>query len=207
MEPDPYKTSASLIQAIKDQCDASSWERFYHIYHPLLFRYSCSLGLSPTDAEDLVQETVVSVSKSIETFQYDPQRSSFKGWLFTIIKRKFIDLRRSQKRKKHLLHTDLDQSAAEISMMSAEASQGEGPDQQLWERDWEAFVKERTFKRLKERFKIEYLQIFDLAVTREWSTSRIAEHLKISKASVYLKLHRMRRALKKERQTLLEADF
>ncbi len=92
-------------------------------------------------------------------------------------------------------------------MMSAEASQGEGPDQQLWERDWEAFVKERTFKRLKERFKIEYLQIFDLAVTREWSTSRIAEHLKISKASVYLKLHRMRRALKKERQTLLEADF
>ena len=54
MEPDPYKTSASLIQAIKDQCDASSWERFYHIYHPLLFRYSCSLGLSQTDAEDLV---------------------------------------------------------------------------------------------------------------------------------------------------------
>ena len=79
-------------------------------------------------------------------------------------------------------------------MMSAEASQGEGPDQQLWERDWEAFVKERTFKRLKERFKIEYLQIFDL-VNREWSTSCIAEHLKISKASVYLKLHRMRRAL------------
>ena len=109
---------------------------------------------------------MVSVSKSIETFQYDPQRSSFKGWLFTIIKRKFIDLRRSQKRKKHLLHTDLDQSAAEISMMSAEASQGEGPDQQLWERDWEAFVKERTFKRLKERFKIEYLQIFDLAVNK-----------------------------------------
>ena len=69
MEPDPYKTSASLIQAIKDQCDASSWERFYHIYHPLLFRYSCSLGLSQADAEDLVQETVVSVSKSIETFQ------------------------------------------------------------------------------------------------------------------------------------------
>ena len=54
MEPDPYKTSVSLIQAIKDQCDASSWERFYHIYHPLLFRYSCSLGLSQTDAEDLV---------------------------------------------------------------------------------------------------------------------------------------------------------
>ena len=207
MEPDPYKTSVSLIQAIKDQCDASSWERFYHIYHPLLFRYSCSLGLSQTDAEDLVQETVVSVSKSIETFQYEPQRSRFKGWLFTIIKRKFIDLRRSQKRKKHLLHTDLDQSAAEISMMSAEASQSEGPDQQLWERDWEAFVKERTFKRLKERFKIEYLQIFDLAVNKEWSTSRIAEHLKISKASVYLKLHRMRRALRKERQTLLEADF
>ena len=183
------------------------WKAWFARHGGKLLLFARQQARYPDDAEDLVQETVVSVSKSIETFQYEPQRSSFKGWLFTIIKRKFIDLRRSQKRKKHFLHTDLDQSAAEISMMSAEASQGEGPDQQLWERDWEAFVKERTFKRLKERFKIEYLQIFDLAVNREWSTSRIAEHLKISKASVYLKLHRMRRALKKERQTLLEADF
>ena len=92
MDQDTYKTSPQLIQGLKDHCDASSWERFYHIYHPLLFRYACSLGLKPTEAEDLIQETVITVSKSIGSFRHQTEGGTFKGWLFTIVKRKFIDL-------------------------------------------------------------------------------------------------------------------
>ena len=204
MEQDTYTTSPSLIQGIKDQCDNSSWERFYRIYHPLLFRYACSLGLKQTEAEDLVQETVISVSKSIRNFQHQTEIGTFKGWLFTIIKRKFIDLKRCQTRKRMLEHVNLDdvKDGSEIFECGT-LVQGQSPDQELWERDWERFVRQRASTLLKEKFKIEYLQIFDLAINQDWSVAKIAEFMQINRATVYLRLHRMRRILRQQRETLL----
>ncbi|NBQ24501.1 MAG: RNA polymerase sigma factor [Verrucomicrobia bacterium] len=204
MDQDTYKTSPQLIQGLKDHCDASSWERFYHIYHPLLFRYACSLGLKPTEAEDLIQETVITVSKSIGSFRHQTEGGTFKGWLYTIVKRKFIDLKRYQTRKRQLDHVSLDNTEGSPDRLESDSLvQGQSPDQELWERDWESFVRQRAYNLLKEKFKIEYLQIFDLAINKDWGVAKIAEFMHINRASVYLKLHRMRRILRQEREALL----
>jgi predicted DNA-binding protein YlxM (UPF0122 family) len=81
------------------------------------------------------------------------------------------------------------------------------PDPQLWERDWEEFVKERTFRLLKKKFKIEYLQIFDLSVNKDCSITEISKLLDISKPRLYLMLHRMRKTLNAERKNLLKGEL
>jgi len=207
MDKDPLKTRLSLIEKLRDQSDQESWERFYDNYSPLLFRFSRSLGMTASEAEDLVQETVISVSKSIANYRYEPIKCSFKGWLFMIIKRRLIDLRRSQSRRKNQLHDSLDQQEKDIDKHNLVDSGNSSPDQELWESDWELFVRERAYETLKKTAKIEHLQIFDLSVNKGLEVAEISKFMEISTARVYLILHRMRKTLKKERQTLLEGQI
>ena len=207
MENDSYKTNPSLIERIKQESDAKGWERFFDIYSPLLLRYSYSLGLNYGEAEDLVQETVISVSKTIKNFQYDPSKCSFKSWLFMIVKRRLIDLRRAQWCRMHQKHYSLNKETLDNQELPIEDKDQASPDQQLWEKEFEEFIRERVFNLLKKKFKIEYLQIFDLAINKEWSTPEIAKYLQISKPRIYLILHRMRKVLNKERNSILHGDI
>ena len=207
MDKETLKTRPSLIEKLRDQDDSQSWERFYEIYSPLLFRFSQSLGMSASEAEDLVQETVISVSKSITNYRYEPAKCSFKSWLFMIVKRRLIDLRRSQFRRKNELHDSLDQPEGGIDQHKLIDSGNSTPGEELWDNDWEKFVRERAYEILKKTAKIEHLQIFDLSVNKDWDTDQISKFLEISKSRVYLILHRMRKTLKKERQTLLEGHI
>jgi RNA polymerase sigma factor (sigma-70 family) len=47
-------------------------------------------GLTETEAQDAVQETVLAVVKNIKEFQYDPERCSFKSWLMLITRQRII---------------------------------------------------------------------------------------------------------------------
>jgi len=41
-------------------------------------------GLTAVEAQDVVQETMISVAKHMPTFEYDPAIGSFKTWLLNI---------------------------------------------------------------------------------------------------------------------------
>ncbi|HBE71671.1 MAG TPA: sigma-70 family RNA polymerase sigma factor [Planctomycetaceae bacterium] len=74
--------------------DAQAWNRLVQIYGPLVYRWSRGLGLQAADAADAMQETLSSVSKDLGRF--DPQTASgkFRGWLWTITRRRIADLQR-----------------------------------------------------------------------------------------------------------------
>ena len=48
-------------------------------------------GLSDAEAQDVVQETVLTVAKKIGVFKSDPTIGSFKGWLLRITRRRIAD--------------------------------------------------------------------------------------------------------------------
>jgi RNA polymerase sigma-70 factor (ECF subfamily) len=74
-----WSTSTSLINRIK-QNDPQAWERFTHIYTPLVYTWGRRQGLSQQDAGDLVQDVFTRVFQYIQTFQPE----SFRGWLWTV---------------------------------------------------------------------------------------------------------------------------
>src|SRR6266576_2330155 len=74
-------TRASLLHRLKDCDDQTSWQKFYELYRDLIYRFALKAGLTETEAEEAVQETVIAVARNLADFKYDPAVCSFKTWL------------------------------------------------------------------------------------------------------------------------------
>eukprot|EP00913_Durusdinium_trenchii_P008803 g8269.t1 len=77
-------TRASLLVRVRDHRDDSSWRQFVEIYAPLIHAYGRHHGLQDADAADLAQDVLQSLAGAVGSFDYDPDRGSFRGWLLTI---------------------------------------------------------------------------------------------------------------------------
>jgi RNA polymerase sigma-70 factor, ECF subfamily len=96
--PSSLGTQASLIQRVRDLTDTASWAEFDRLYRPFLLRIARRSGLSPEDADEVVQEVFAKVAQAIVEFRLDRERGRFRGWLKAITVRKLIDRRRAQSR-------------------------------------------------------------------------------------------------------------
>lgn len=89
-----WTTTYSLLERLQRPDEAGiAWQRFAAIYSPLLLCWARRLGLSPTDANDLIQEVFLVLLQKLPTFRRTPHRR-FRGWLWTITRNKAHELRR-----------------------------------------------------------------------------------------------------------------
>src|SRR5690348_7554709 len=77
-------TRQSLLSRLKDWNDQGSWKLFFDTYWRLIYNSAIKAGLSDAEAQDVVQETVVSVMKSMPGFKYHAENGSFKSWLLRL---------------------------------------------------------------------------------------------------------------------------
>ena len=57
-------TRHSLLSRLKDWNDQESWRVFFDTYWKLIYHAAVKAGLSDAEAQDVVQDTVISVMKS-----------------------------------------------------------------------------------------------------------------------------------------------
>lgn len=62
--------------------DQAAYATLYDRYAPGLYRLAYSILLVEQDAEDVLQESMVYAFKNLH--RYDPERASFRTWLYTI---------------------------------------------------------------------------------------------------------------------------
>src|SRR6266850_763402 len=84
-------TRYSLLSRLHNWDDQESWKDFFDTYWRLIYGLALKSGLTEEEAQDTVQETVISVAKHIEKFNRDPAKGSFKGWLRNIIRWRIAD--------------------------------------------------------------------------------------------------------------------
>jgi len=58
------------------------WREFAAIYRPLVYRVARAKGLQHADAEDLTQDVLAVVERSLD--QFDPTIGGFRSWLYQI---------------------------------------------------------------------------------------------------------------------------
>ncbi len=68
---DSIRTRHSLLNRLKDWGDQASWQDFLDTYWRLIYNVAVKAGLADTEAEEVVQETVIAVAKKNAEFKAD----------------------------------------------------------------------------------------------------------------------------------------
>ena len=76
------ETRESLLARLSSPQSDEGWHEFASIYRPLVYRVAVAKGLQHADADDLAQDVLANVERSID--QFDSARGSFRGWLYQI---------------------------------------------------------------------------------------------------------------------------
>src|ERR1700674_4804465 len=84
-------TRRSLVEKLVDWNDRKHWQEFFDTYWKLIYSTARKSGLTDAEAQEVVQETVITVAKNIDKLKYDPAIGSFKGWLLQITRWRIVD--------------------------------------------------------------------------------------------------------------------
>lgn len=80
---------SAQMSAVSVQRDRASFMRIYDHFAPLLKRYLRNLGVSEPEADELVQEALLTLWRKAGMF--DPARASLATWLFRVARNLYID--------------------------------------------------------------------------------------------------------------------
>src|SRR6266487_4099454 len=84
-------TRRSLVDRLENWDDRKRWQEFFDTYWKLIYSAARKSGLTEVEAQEVVQETVITVAKNIGKLRYDPAVGSFKGWLLQITRWRTAD--------------------------------------------------------------------------------------------------------------------
>ncbi|HEY7310300.1 MAG TPA: sigma-70 family RNA polymerase sigma factor [Gemmataceae bacterium] len=87
---DSPSTRPSLLVRLRDSQDHEAWTQFVNVYGPLIYGFARRQGVQDADAADLMQESLRVVARAIKQLDYDPERGSFRGWLFTVVRNQLL---------------------------------------------------------------------------------------------------------------------
>jgi RNA polymerase sigma factor (sigma-70 family) len=196
-------TRQSLLSRLKDCDDHESWKTFFDTYSRLIYNTALKAGLTPAEGQDAVQETVISVMKSMPKFQYDPAKGSFKGWLMQLTSWRINDQFRKRRHDARRVHRN-DPSPTATDTINGVADPNIQQLESIWDEEWETNLWDAAMHRIKNLVHPKQYQIFDLYVLQEQSVWDVARALKVNPGQVYLAKHRVSSAIKKEIKRLKE---
>ena len=182
-------TRNSLLTRLKDWDDQEGWKRFFETYWRLIYNVAIHHGLSEIEAQEVVQETVLSVANKMRQFKYDPAIGSFKSWLFKLTRWRIAD----QMRKRRPDHVSLEMLPSTTE--NTEVMRGLEAE---WERRWDENFVEAAVERVKQLVSARQFQLFYLYVLKGWPVSEVARALNVTSAQVYIAKCRVLPLLKKE---------
>ena len=194
---DSIPTRYSLLSRLEDRGDQDSWRDFFDTYWRFIYSIALKSGLTEAEAQDVVQETVISIARDIHKFKRDRTLGSFKGWLRNLTRWRIAD----QLRKRTRAGLEHDSKTGDIPMPDV----ADIPDpateatEFLWEEEWQTNLVNAALETIKRCVKEEHYQIFDLYVLKQWPAPKVAGSvLGVNMGMVYLVKYRMAALLKKE---------
>ncbi len=206
MMPVPSRHDRSLLNRLKTGDDAESWQEFYRVYGKLARDFAIQAGLTDTEADEVVQETAISIARHLPNYQYDPKVCRFKTWLLNVTSWRVKD--QLKKRKKDAMcaqgnspesQNDDSTRTSTINSVPAPAEPDYGA---LFETQWRKNLFDAALERVKQNFSLKQFQVFDLLVLQEWPARDVASSLGVTLAAVYVTKHRVSAAIKKETNRL-----
>ena len=199
--PGEGATHKTLIERLRHLDDRKSWEQFYGTYSPMIFEFAFKGGLCEWEAEEVVQETIITVYKNMEQSTYYSGRGSFKAWLFSIVRCRMVDQIRKRPPDCCARPENYRRPSNKPTATVDGVIDPNGLDK-AWEDQWQETAMEKAVAHVKKRVNAKQFQIFDLHVLQAWPLKRVTSALSCSITQVYLAKHRVGKVLKSELERL-----
>jgi len=200
---DLTRTRTTLLYRLRDLDDQASWQEFFDTYWKLIYAVACKYGFTEAAAEDVVQETMVAVSRHMPQFRYDPAKGSFKTWLLRITRSRIYDaLRRTRyKREDRYRRREI---ALKTSVMESYPAPEEVRLEEMWEEEWRKHRLDRALQQIKRSANAREFQMFYLHVIKNVPARDVARGLGAKLAEVYAVKYKLAPRLERELNRLAD---
>lgn len=190
-------TSLSLIRRVQSG-DGEAWSRFSRIYGPLVYEWCRRFGLQASDAADVTQEVFRSVSESIGQYRRSDASHSFRGWLWTVTRNRFVDhVRREKKRQQATGGTEALLRIRELPIEPPQASDETSSVDS-------GQIKRRALEIIRREFDKRNWQAFWRSAVEGEAPSQIAEDLGVTVSAVHKARQRILLRLREELADFLD---
>src|SRR6266404_6494134 len=201
-EPDELiPTRWTLISRLKNWDDQESWKEFFDLYWKLIYGVAVKSGLTPVEAQDVVQETLISVCKNIKAFKADPAFGSFKAWLLKLPRWRILDLVKKRPREEvagqYKAARNANDSTASTSTTDRVPDASADVLDRIWENEWERNLLSAALEKLERQVSAKHYQIFYLHVIKQYEVEQVAQVAGVKADQVYLIKHRLSPLFKK----------
>ena len=187
-------TATSLLAAALDG-HSHAWQRLVQLYGPLIYGWCRRLGRQPADAADATQDVLMSVARDLARFDPDGPGATFRGWLWTITRRRLADQARRVARQ-------LEQPDGSLSKLAAEVLPDVG-DPPTDAADDRAAVASRAAAMLRDQFEPTTWNAFWATVVEKRQPAEVAESLGVTRWAVYKARARVLQRLREELEGLI----
>lgn len=192
----PSATRASLLLRLRDPSEALAWREFVELYAPLVHAYGRHRGLQDADAADLAQEVLRCTVRGLPSFEYDPARGSFRGWLYTVARRelgKLVDAR-----------TPAGTGDTAVGrLLERHPAPGSDEDQAEWDREHRWHLFHWAAQRVKSEFRERSWNAFWRTAVDGQPVEIVAQELGLSNGAVYIARSRITARI---RETILTVE-
>ena len=191
-------TRASLLVRIRDPHDQEAWRQFVDIYASVVYGFARRRGLQDADAADLMQEVLRAVARTASRLDYDPNRGSFRGWLYTVTRNKIYNFLNGQKNHER----GSGDSGAQERLEEQAAHQDDAAS--LWDQEYERRLFDWAAEQARTEFQGATWQAFWQTAVEGRSAKEVGDRLGMSLGAVYVAKSRVLARLKEEVQQLQE---
>ena len=194
---DSIPTRQSLLGRLKDWQDQQSWQEFFDTYWRLIYGVAVRAGLSDSEAQEVVQETVIAVARAMGEFRIGAAYGSFKNWLLQITRRRIAD--QFRKRDTHLQSAARrSEETAQTALVERIADPASLVGDEVWEEQWRQNLAELAMTRVKQRVSPKQWLLFQYFVLKELPAREVATRCRVSLAQVYMAKYRLAAQIKLE---------
>ena len=188
------KVKAFLKQRLQslapDAVLTHAWDSFYRTYTNMLRRMAAEFHLDAGESEDLVQEVWAQVIVHLPEFDWKEHGGGLRGWLYTLIRNKALNLIRRKVRHPVRLTDDMERLKV--------ADRSPGPAEQ-WEARWDRELMHLLLAELEKKVSPVNHRLLTLRWIEDRPLAEVARLLNLSERQVTYRQQRLFRKLRAAR--------
>lgn len=191
----PETTRITMLDELRATHSSERWVEFFDEYGELLRRWLIAHRVNKIDAEDIQQETMVTVLNQLPTFIHNGRAGAFRLWLKRILTnrmRRVFDKRAARKEE-----SNLDELASTLAddgtLVSLE-----------FQKEHEQFLIRQLLQRAESQFEPERIRMFRELVIDGVPIESLVDKYQMTSGAIRVQQHRILKWLKSAGEGLVE---